>query len=190
MDYAIGSAKSLMADELETTRKDLEVAQKENIDLSRRLNEALQAAKEDQEKATTSLNQARNTNRQLKQANDDLKLGLQKAFAQYKDLVKERDSLVANRKKLAAENEYLGRVVYDERLTWFEQGIAQCHYFFKTPLDHTGFDILKVLVYGQLVTLILANTPQSSLANPEAPSEPPPTKMPVETENGAAKEDA
>lgn len=155
MDFAIGSVKSEMAKELETARKDLKVAQKENTKLSHHLNEALRVAEEDREKAMSALNQARTSNHQLKVANDDLKLGLQKASTQCTDLIKERDALVSERKKLSVENEFLGRVVFDERLTGFEQGVAQCHYFFKTPVSHPDFDVMKVLVDGKLVTLEL-----------------------------------
>lgn len=51
-------------------------------------------------------------------------LDLQKATTQNKDLVKERDSLAANREKLVAENKYLGEEICNERLHGFEQGIA------------------------------------------------------------------
>ncbi|KOM37569.1 hypothetical protein LR48_Vigan03g095100 [Vigna angularis] len=150
-----GAAKSLMVEELETARQDLEAAQKENINLLLRLIETLKIAEDDCTKATTSLTQAKNTNRQLKRENDTLKLDLQKASTQNDELMKERDSLIVDQKKLAAKNEYLARAMCDERLHGFDQGIAQCHYFFETPLNHPGFDIMKVLVDGQLVTLAL-----------------------------------
>lgn len=41
----------------------------------------------------------------------------------------------------------------EERQRGFEQGIAQCHYFFQSPLEHEGFDIMKILVDGQLVDI-------------------------------------
>lgn len=52
-----------------------------------------------------------------------------------------------------AENSALGDEICQERQLGFEQGIAQCHYFFKTPLNHYGFNIMNVYVDGQLVDL-------------------------------------
>ncbi|KOM25938.1 hypothetical protein LR48_Vigan205s007500 [Vigna angularis] len=156
MNYAAGSTKSLLSEELDIVRQELETSQKENAELSRCLEEALKAFEESREKAATALTQAQDDLRQLKRTNDDLKLNLHKATSQYQTLVKERDSLVFARDKLTAENLSLEDEIYNERLTGFEQGIAQCHYFFNTPHNRAGFDIMKVLVDGQLVTLSIS----------------------------------
>lgn len=79
MNCAAGSTRTLIAKELEIVRQDLEATKKESTNLSLRLVEALKTAEENREKADSNLTQAQNNNRQLKRANDDLKLDLQKA---------------------------------------------------------------------------------------------------------------
>lgn len=104
MNYVIGTTKPLLVVELEAARKDLKTTKKENVKLSYRLEKVEKTAEDDQEKAATALTKAQNANRLLKRSNDTLKLDLQKASTQNKVLVKERDSLIAARDKLAFEN--------------------------------------------------------------------------------------
>lgn len=134
-----------------------DLPRKTNEDLARRLEEALKTAEDEREKATTTLNKVQNVARLLQRSNDDLKLDLQKASAQNKNLMKERDALAADRKKLADEHKFLGEEVCNERFKGFEQGIAQCHYFFQVPLDYPEYDVMKEVVDGQLVTMSLPN---------------------------------
>ncbi|KOM47838.1 hypothetical protein LR48_Vigan07g154200 [Vigna angularis] len=146
MNYVAGSAKCLLVEELDTDSR---------------------------VKATIALTQAQDDLHQLKRTNDDLKLDLQKDTSQNQALIKEKDALVAARDKLAAENLSLGDEICNERLTSFEQGIAQCHYFFKTPLNHAGFDVMKVLVDGQLVPMSIldANDPTATTDAPLSTSQ-------------------
>lgn len=44
------------------------------------------------------------------------------------------------------ENFYLRNEVYNEHVAGFEKGIAQCNYFFKVSLDHTGYNVMKMVV--------------------------------------------
>lgn len=53
------------------------------------------------------------------------------------------------------ENKFLGEDICNEHLIGFEQGIAQCHYFFQVPLEHPEYDVMKVVVDGQLVAMSL-----------------------------------
>lgn len=78
-------------------------------------------------KAATALKNAQDEVTQLKQSIDTLKLDLQKASNQNKELIKEKDSLQVDRDKLVVENLTLGDEVCDESQRGFEQGIAQCH---------------------------------------------------------------
>lgn len=66
----------------------------------------------------------------------------------------ERDTLLANREKLAT----LGDKVCNEHVLGFKKGIAQCHYIFKVPLDHPSYDIMKTVVDGQLIDVPLPAT--------------------------------
>lgn len=161
MNYFAGTTKSLLVAELETTQKDLEEAKKENTTLSLHLEETTKAAEEDRIKAANALTEAQNEVTLLKWFVDTLKLDLQKASSQHKELVKERDAAIIERDKLTTENSALGDEVCEERQRGFEQGIAQCHYFFNTPLEHEGFDIMKVYVDDQLVKLSVPEPPEA-----------------------------
>ncbi|KOM29349.1 hypothetical protein LR48_Vigan647s001000 [Vigna angularis] len=178
MNYAAGSTKSLLAEELDTVRQELESSKKANVELSLRLEDALKVAEDGRVKATTALTQAQDDLRKLRRSNDDLKLELQQSASQYQALVKEKDALLSDRDKLAAENLSLGDEIYNELLIDFEQGIAQCHYFFKTPLNYAGFDIMKVLVDDKLVTLSIPE-----ITNTDAPTESPPLTDQVVTKD-------
>ncbi|KOM55159.1 hypothetical protein LR48_Vigan10g105100 [Vigna angularis] len=81
---------------------------------------------------------------------------------QYKDLLIERDNLLAERDdllaqwvKLAKENTYLGYEVHNEHVAGFKKGITQCFYFFEVPIDHEGYDVMKMVVDRQLVDVPL-----------------------------------
>lgn len=51
-------------------------------------------------------------------------------------LLSERDGLLAGREKLTVENKFLDNEICNEHFLGFDNGIAQCHYFFKVSLDH------------------------------------------------------
>lgn len=103
--------------------------------------------------------------------------------------IKERNALETERDKLAAENASLGDEICSERQLGFDQGIAQCHYFFQTPLTHPDFDIMKVYVDGNLVDLssqlVPDPDPPANITGVEVnvtaiPTDPPaPTEPPV-----------
>lgn len=103
-----------------------------------------------------------------------MKLDLQKVSSEYKNLIKDRDSLITTRDKLAFENESLGNEVCNERLIGFEQGIAQCHYFFNTPLNYAEFDIMKVFVDNELVTLSIPEVANAETAKADGVGSEPP----------------
>ncbi|KOM41327.1 hypothetical protein LR48_Vigan04g152500 [Vigna angularis] len=172
--YAAGSAKSIIAEELEVARLDLEKAKKSNEDLTRRVEELQKMAEDERQKASVILAKARNAARQLQKVNDDLKSDLQKSAIQITDLTRERDALAATQAKMTVENKALGDDVCNERFRGFEQGIAQCHYFFKVPLDFPDFDIMKDVVNGELIALSLPETegmPPNEIIPPNAPAE-------------------
>ncbi|KOM26347.1 hypothetical protein LR48_Vigan252s005900 [Vigna angularis] len=155
--YAAGSAKSILAEELESTRLDSAKAQKSNEDLTRRIEKLQKMAEEERQKASATLTQARSTARQLQKVNEELKSDLEKGATQITDLTKERDAFAAAQIKLTAENKVVGDEVCNERFRGFEQGIAQCSYFFQVPLDFPDFDIMKDVVDGKLVVISLKN---------------------------------
>ncbi|BAU01527.1 hypothetical protein VIGAN_11078000 [Vigna angularis var. angularis] len=170
MNYAAGSTKSLLTEELDTVRQDLEASQKKNAELTRHLEEIMKIAEDNRAKVASALTQAQDDLRQLKRTSDDLKLDFQKATSQNQALMKERDALVAVRDKLTTENLSLGDDICNERLTGFEQGIAQCRYFFGTPLSHDGFDIMKIVVNGQLLSLSTLDEDEAAAIANASPS--------------------
>lgn len=101
---------------------------------------------------------------------DNLQLDLLKVTAQHDKVSKERDAMEVERDKLVAENASLGDEICAERQLGFDQGVAQCHYFFQTPLTHPDFDIMKIYMDGKLVDLSsqLAPAPDP-LVNATAP---------------------
>lgn len=80
----------------------------------------------------------------LKSSVDTLQLDLQKATSKYNELMKDKNAVLTERDSLAADKTSLKDKVCQERELGFNQGITQCHYFFKTPLEHPHFDIMKV----------------------------------------------
>lgn len=150
LNYSVGTTKPLLVSELETAHKDLATTKKEISSLTERLEKAQKSAEDDQTKAADALLEAQNEVNRLKQSIDTLTLDLQKSSAQTKQVTKERNATIVDRVKLAADYSALEDEVCEERQRGFEQGIAQCHHFFTTPLEHEGFDIMKVLVDDQL----------------------------------------
>ncbi|KOM49245.1 hypothetical protein LR48_Vigan08g007200 [Vigna angularis] len=73
----------------------------------------------------------------------------------YKDLQAERDGLSVEWAKLIEENKYFAGEVYNDHVNDFYKGIMQCDYFFDVLNDHEGYDIMKMVVDGQLVDLPL-----------------------------------
>lgn len=151
----------MLVAELETAQKDLEEAKKENTTLSLRLKEVSKAEEDDRVKVANALQEAQDEVTRLKRSTDTLKLNLQKASSQNKELIKERDVVVADWDRLVVENATLGDKVCEECQSGFDQGIAQCHHFFNTPLEYEGFDIMKVYVHGQLVKLLVQEPPEA-----------------------------
>ncbi|KOM29888.1 hypothetical protein LR48_Vigan831s000600 [Vigna angularis] len=105
--YAAGSAKSILAEELESARLDLTKAQKSNEDLTRRVEQLQKMVEEERKKASTTLTQARSTARQLQKVNEELKSDLENGVTQITNLTKERDALASTQTKLTAENKAL-----------------------------------------------------------------------------------
>lgn len=163
MNYTVGTNKPLLVAELETALKDLETLKKENTTLSLRIEEITKAAEDDRVKVANSLKKAQDEVTQLKRSADTLKLDLQKASSQNQELIKERDAAITNQDRVAVENAALGDEVCKERQRGFDQGIAQCYYFFNTPLEHEGFDILKVYVDDKLVKLSVQELPEAEV---------------------------
>lgn len=58
----------------------------------------------------------------------------------------EKDALMGDSEKLMDENKFLGGEICNEHLLGYDNGIAQCHYFLRVPLNHPGYDIMKMLV--------------------------------------------
>lgn len=153
LNYTVGTTRPLLITKLENAHKDLEVVRKDNTTLSHRIEEMTKDTEDERVKAADNLKKAQGEVSSLQRSVDTLKLDLQKAITQYEELTKERDTAVTERDKLATENASLGDEVCQERQLGFEQGIAQCHCFFNTPLEHPDFDIMKVYVDGRIFDL-------------------------------------
>ncbi|KOM41331.1 hypothetical protein LR48_Vigan04g152900 [Vigna angularis] len=76
------------------------------------------------------------------------------------------------------QNKFLGEEICNECLLGFDQGIAQCHYFFQVLLDHLSYDIMKMVVDGQLVTMSFPDDaePPAPIV-PQAKDEPQPIEV-------------
>lgn len=114
--YAAGFTNSIIVEELEAARLELEKAKKSNEELSLRFEKLQKTAEDKRQKASASLAKAQGISRQLQKANDDLKLASQNGAARIADLVKERDTLVAAQGKMISKNKALGDEVCNERL--------------------------------------------------------------------------
>lgn len=153
LNYTASTTRPLLVVELENAQKDLEAVRKDNTSLFTRIEEMTKAAEDERVKADNKLKKAQGEISSLQQLVDNLKLNLQKITSQHDEVIKERDIIATERDRLSAENAALGDEVCQERQLGFDQGIAQCHYFFQTPLTHPDFDIMKVYVNGKLVDL-------------------------------------
>lgn len=89
----------------------------------------------------------------LKLSVDALTLDLQTANTAKDKLNKDYTAITTERDNLVADKVSLEDQVCKECELGFTQGIAQCHYFFKTPLEHPDFDIMKVFMNGELIDL-------------------------------------
>ncbi|XP_022632808.1 uncharacterized protein LOC111240951 [Vigna radiata var. radiata] len=173
LNYTARMNKPMLVTELETTMKSLEETKKENTALALRIDELTKAAKNDRVKADNKLKESRKETVALKLSVDTLKLELQKATTKQEKLIKEKNVALTERDGLATEKATLEDQVCQERELGFNQGIAQCHYFFKTPLEHPNFDIMKVCLDGKLVDLAdqIATTPEGVVVIPTAPQD-------------------
>lgn len=153
LNYTVGTTKPLLVTELENAQKELAALKEKNDTLSHRLEELTKSAEDEKTKATTALQESKNQVAALKRSNDTLTLDLQKANTNNTQLVKEKETMTAERDKLLLENASLEDQVCEEQKLGFEQGIAQCHCIFNTPLQHPEFDIMKVFVDSRLVKL-------------------------------------
>lgn len=89
LNYTTGTNKPLLVDELETAHKDLEALKKENTTLSLCIEEITKTAEDDRVKAANDLKEAQTEVTSLKRLVDTLKLDLQRATSQQKELIKE-----------------------------------------------------------------------------------------------------
>lgn len=151
LNYSAGATKPLS--ELEIAKKDLEAAKKEISTLTERLEKANKLAEDDRVKVVATLLESQNEVKHLQQSVDSLTLDLQQSSVQTKQITEERDVALADQDKVIADYSTLEDEFCEERQRGFQQGIAQCHYFFQTPLEREGFSIMKVLVDDQLVDL-------------------------------------
>lgn len=153
LNYSVGTTKPLLVSELENANKSLATAKKEISILTERLEKANKLAEDDRVKAAATLLESKNEVKRLQQFVDSLTLSLQQSSSQVKQITEERDFALADRDRLTSEYSALEDEICEERQRGFEQGIAQCHYFFQTPLEHDGFNIMKIFVDGQLVDI-------------------------------------
>ncbi|KOM45688.1 hypothetical protein LR48_Vigan06g099400 [Vigna angularis] len=129
---------------LQALQEKFDAAFKSNQDLTLRLAETERMAEEDKKKASTLLAEARATQRRMQQSLDDAKLDLQKATTSNTKLTVERDALLAERDslqdrvtRLEADNKLLGDEVVNEHLLGFDKALAQCNLLFQVPTDVT-----------------------------------------------------
>lgn len=71
--YATGSTNSIIAEEMELARLDLEKAQKSNEELNLHIEELQKVAEEEWQKYSATLAKVRSVGRQLQQANEEMK---------------------------------------------------------------------------------------------------------------------
>ncbi|XP_022631506.1 uncharacterized protein LOC111240571 [Vigna radiata var. radiata] len=153
LNYTASTTRPLLVVELENAQKELEEMKKKNTTLTTRVEELTKTAEDDRVSADNKLKEAPNKISSLQQSVDDLQLDLLKMTSQRDKVTKERDAMEVERDKLVTENASLGDEICSERQLGFDQGIAQCHYFFQTPLTHPDFDIMKIYVDRKLVDL-------------------------------------
>ncbi|KOM35252.1 hypothetical protein LR48_Vigan02g140200 [Vigna angularis] len=157
--------------ELQSLQEKYDAAVKSNQELTLRLTETKRIADEDKKKANTLLAEARSTQHRMQRSYDDLKLDLQNATTKNKELVIERDGLLANRDslrdrvlKLEADNKFLGDEVVNDHLLGFEKALAQCNILFQVPTKDPRLDVSMMVVDGKLVPIHVL--PPSPLAIP------------------------
>ncbi|KOM39772.1 hypothetical protein LR48_Vigan03g315400 [Vigna angularis] len=158
--------------ELQALQEKYDAAVKSNQELTLRLAETERIADEDKKKANTLLVEARAVQRRMQRSFDDLKLDLQKATTSNKELMAERDGLLADRDslrdrvlKLEADNKFLGDEVVNELLLGFEKALAQCNLLFQVPTEDPCLDVSMMVVDESLV---LIRAPPSPVAIPNA----------------------
>ncbi|KOM41465.1 hypothetical protein LR48_Vigan04g166300 [Vigna angularis] len=117
--------------ELQSLQEKYDAAVKSNQDLTLCLAETERIADEDKKKANTLLAETGSAQHRMQQSFDDLKLDLQKATTSNKELMTERDGLLADRDLLRdrvlkpeANNKFLGDEVVNEHLLGFEKALA------------------------------------------------------------------
>lgn len=147
--------------------KKLEKEKEEITSLTEGLEKANKLAEDERIKVVASLLESQNEMKRLQQSIDSLTLNLQQFSNQIKKLTSEKDTALADRDKSLADYAALEDELCEERQRRFEQGIAQCHYFFKSHLEHKGFDIMMILVDEQLVDI----SPQLSTEANSAPDQ-------------------
>lgn len=153
LNYTAGTTKPLLVAELEAALKNLEDVKKENAALNLRIEEMAKAAEDDRVKASDQLKESQQEVASLKLFVDALTLDLQTANTANEKLAKDNTALITERDNLAIDKISLEEQVCKELELGFTQGIAQCHYFFKTPLEHPDFDIMKVFMNRELIDL-------------------------------------
>ncbi|XP_022642122.1 uncharacterized protein LOC111242562 [Vigna radiata var. radiata] len=175
LNYDVGTTKPLLVSELEISNKKLEKPQEDVALLTEGLEKANKKAEDDRAKAAASLLKSQNEVKRLQQSVDSLSLSLQQSSNQIKQLTSKKAATIADRDKSLVDFATLEDELCEERQRGFEQGIAQCHYFFKCPLQHEGFHIMKILVDGQLVDI----SPQPSTEVASAPDQAAPNDAPL-----------
>ncbi|KOM34635.1 hypothetical protein LR48_Vigan02g078500 [Vigna angularis] len=153
-------------------------AVKSNQELMLRLAETERIADEDKKKANTLLAEAHSAQRRMQQSYDDLNLDLQNATTKNKELVTERDDLLADRDslrdrvlKLEANNKFLGDEVVNEHLLGFEKALAQCNILFQVPTEDPRLDVSMMVVDGKLVPIHVPPPSPLAIPNVQTPVE-------------------
>ncbi|KOM55958.1 hypothetical protein LR48_Vigan10g185000 [Vigna angularis] len=162
--YAV-EKKATTSIEIQALQEKYDKAMKSNKDLTLRLAEVEKMPEDDKNKANTLLVESRSFHPKLQRSNDDLKLDLLRFTEKGKELIAERDNLLSkwdslrdNVQKLEDENKFLGEEVINEHVLDFEKAFSQCNLLYHVPLDDSRFNVMKMIVNGELVPIPVPET--------------------------------